>query len=274
MAKSLGEAGHSHREAASPDELRQCLLSQRFDVLALKVRDEEEAGEIVQALEGASLPTHGILVGRTSALVGTASALELTRRFQRGGTFRYVPGSLTSRELTHLVDASIGAGTWEEYAAENGASSELEEVELEEIIEGAASAVYGSANRKRQRFNTVVAGPVSLVLGDPTKLRGTLVALLKLVVSLAPRGAAISIEAQAGREEWLIRIRASSSNRARRVPAQVAEALREETKTLSVVSRDLHGQGGMLWVELLGPAAWALCLTLPLPPETVRSASG
>lgn len=258
MAKSLGKAGHSHQEAASPSEIRRVLDSQRFDVLALKVRDEEDARAVADALEGVTMPLHSIVVG-------SASALPLTLRARRGGTFRYVPGRITARELSRLVDLSISAGTWEEGATENGTGAQIEEVDMEEAIESAASAVYGQARRKRQRFTTVVEGPVAGVLADRAKLRHALVTVLRLMVTLAPRGALVSVDARASDDEWLIRVRASSEGGPQREPAQIAQSLREETEALSAASRDVQSQNGMLWVELAGPAALAVCLTLPLP---------
>lgn len=259
MATSLAKAGHSHQEAASPEEIHRLLLSQRFDVLALKVRDEQDARDVAQALDGVALPPHGILVGRGSAQL-------LTLRPENDGVLRYVPGRLAADAVSHLVEVSMNAGTWqEERTTENGSDAQIEEVEVEEVIETAASAVYAQAKRKRQRFRTVVEGPVVHVLADPAKLRRAVVALLRLSVALAPRGALVSVEARAGRDEWAIRIRAAAGRRRVRAPAQVADSLREETRMLAAVSRDIQQQGGLLWVELLGPEALALCLTLPLP---------
>lgn len=265
VASSLTEAGHSHREAASPAEMHELLLRQRFDVIVLKVRDEQDGREIAEVLDGVKLPFHAILLGN-------ASALPLTLRHQRAGTFRYVPGRLAARELSRLVDASIRAGAWEDETQEQAGSPQLEEVDLEDTIDSAASAVYEHARRKRQSFTTVVEGPVTHVLGQPNKLRRTLVELLKLAVSIAPRGDTIAVEARAGRDEWMIRIRAFAGNRTRGGPEQVAEALDAESKTLTAVAREVQEQGGMLWVELKGPAALALCLMLPLPPEATASA--
>ncbi len=265
VAKALAQAGHSRHEAASPDEMHRLLLSQRFDVLALYVRNEQDAREIAQALEGVRLPHHGILVGNPSALplvVGSRSS----------GTFRYVPGRLTGRELSRLVDASISAGTWDDGTAEHNASTQIEEVDLEEIIESAASAVYPQARRRRQRFSMVVEGPVESALGNPSKLRQVFVTLLQLVVTLAPRGAHVSVEARATKDDWTIRFGASGGQRGADGTA-LADALREETRTLTGASRAVHLQGGLLWAELMGPAALALCLTLPLPPEAQLSTS-
>jgi CheY-like chemotaxis protein len=266
MASSLEKAGHSHQEAASPEEIHRLLLSQRFDVLALKVRDEQDAREVAEALDGLALPPHGILVGRGSAQL-------LTLRPENDGILRYVPGPLAVNEVSHLVEVSMNAGTWqEERITESASDAQIEEVEIEEVIESAASAVYALAKRKRQRFRTVVEGPVPHVLADPAKLRRAVVTLLRLSVTLAPRGALVSVEARAGREEWSIRIRAAAGRGRVRAPAQLAESLREETRMLAAVSRDIQQQGGLLWVELLGPGALALCLTLPLPAGEERSA--
>lgn len=266
LARTLSGAGHSHHEAATPDELHRLLDHQQFDVAVLIVRDSEEAEALSSALDGVQLPLHTILVG-------SASALPLTLKRRRGSTFRYVPGQLTAREITHLVDSSISAGTWDEAATDNGCGSHLEQVDLEEIIERAAAAVYGEAKRKRQSFNTVVSGAHGYVLGNTTKLRHMFSALLRLIVLLAPTGVAISINAHAANDKWVIDIKASDGKASRRPVADIAAELREERGALTAVAREIRQQGGMLWVELAGPAALALCLTLPLPAEALESAS-
>ncbi|MCH8920963.1 MAG: hypothetical protein IIA23_09740 [Chloroflexi bacterium] len=211
------------------------------------------------------LPLHTILVG-------SASALPLTLKRRRGSTFRYVPGQLTAREITHLVDSSISAGMWDEAATDNGNGSHLEQVDLEEIIERAAAAVYGEAKRKRQSFNTVVSGAHGYVLGNTDKLRHMFSALLRLLVSLAPVGAVVSIDAH-GNDKWVIDIKTSDNKASRRPVADIAAELQEERAALTAVAREVREQGGLLWVELAGPAAPALCLTLPLPAEALESAS-
>ena len=265
VAKSLTQAGHSHREAANPEELRELLLRQRFDVLGLKLRDDEDASDITEALDDVAPPPFTILLGHASAL-----PLTLTGRTQ--GAVRYVPGNVPAAGFCRLVDASLSAGAGEDYNGEGRADGQAEPVDLHEAIERAASAIYPQAKRRRQRFNTVVEGPSTDVLANPAKLRRTLTALLSLVVSLAPQGALITVRAEAGDEEWLIRIRGTSSKGARRSPAEVAEAIQEETKTLAAAAREIQEQGGMFWVELPGRTSLAFCLTLPLPPDA-RSAS-
>ena len=265
LARTLSAADHSHHEAATPDELHRLLDHQQFDVAALIVRDSEEAEALAAALDDVQLPLHTILVG-------SASALPLTLKRRRGSTFRFVPGQLTAREIIHLVDSSISAGMWDEAATDNGNGSHLEQVELEEIIERAAAAVYSEAKRKRQRFNTVVSGTHGYVLGNPTKLRHIFSVLLRLFVSLAPTGVTVSIDAH-GNDKWVIDIRTSDGKASRRPVADIAAELREERAALTAVAREVRRQGGMLWVELAGPAAPALCLTLPLPAEAFESAS-
>ena len=259
VAKALTESGHSRHEAASPEEMRRLLLSQRFDVLALNVSNEEDARAVAQALEGVRLPHHGILVGHQSALPLVVGA-------GRGGTFRYVPGRLSGRQLSRLVDASISAGTPDDGGVEPSNGTQIEEVDLEEAIESAAAVVYAQAKRRRQRFSSVVEGPVECALGDRTKIRRVFVALLRLVVTLAPRGAHVSVEARAGKDDWTIRFRASGGQR-RASGSALADSLSDETKTLTTLGRDVQAQGGMLWAELTARTALAFCLTLPLPPE-------
>ncbi len=266
LAKTLSAAGHSHHDAATPDELHRLLDHQQFDVAALIVRDSGEAEALAAALDCVQLPLHTILVG-------SDSALPLTLKRRRGSTFRFVPGQLTAQEITHLVDSSISAGMWDEAATDNGHGSHVEQVELEDIIERAAATVYNEAKRKRQRFNTVVSGAHGYVLGNPAKLRHMFSALLRLLVSLAPTGVAVSIDAHAANDTWVIDVKASDGKASRRPVADIAAELREKRAALTAVAREIREQGGMLWVELAGPAGLALCLTLPLPAEALESAS-
>ena len=255
VMNSLSAAGHSYMEASAPEELDRVLTSQRFDVVALKVRDEEDASGLAESLTAARLPYHGIIVG-------SFSALPLIQKLEQGGTFRYIPGRVSAHELTRLIEASISSGTRDEGAHENGAGVHLEEVDLEEAIESAAATVYALAKRRQQRFSTVVEGPVHTAHADRMKLRRALVALLRLVVTLAPRGASVAVEARANDEEWLIRLRASGKGV--RSAKHHAHALHEETDALASASRDVNDQGGMLWVELSAGTTIEICLTLPL----------
>ena len=158
----------------------------------------------------------------------------------------------------------MSAGTFEDGRTEHGAAAHIEEVDVEELVERSAAEVYPQARRKQQRFSSVVEGPIALVLANPTRIRRAVVSLLSLSVALAPRGALVRVESRGSREEWALRIHASASKASRRGAAQLAEALREETKALSAVSRDVRPQGGLVWAELLGPNDLALCLTLPV----------
>ena len=265
-ARSLEEAGHSHGEAANPEELQQLLRSLRFDVLALNVRDEQETLEISKTLKDAPLPPHTILVGN-------ACVLPLTLHRKPGATFRYAPGSIPAKELSRLVDVSIKTGTWDEPPFENGDHSQLEEVDLQEIIEDAASTVMSLAHKKRQRFQSAIAGPTSYAFADRRKLHQALVSVLKLIVSLAPRGALISVDAT-GNDDWIVRISVASRRPATRWPTRAVESLREEgAKVLTAVSRSLRNQGGMLWVDLQGSAGLAFSLTLPIAPEPALPAA-
>lgn len=263
VARSLAESGHSRNEAATPEEIHRLLLSQRFDVLTLKVRDAAEADEIVRALDGVRLPHHGILVGSASAMPAVFGPAQ-------SGTFRYVPGRPSGAEVCRLVDVSLSAGVNDDGAGEHDAAAQAEEIDLEEAIEGAAAAVYAQAKRRGQRFSSLVEGPVERALGDPATLRRVFVALLRLVVALAPRGAHVSVEARAGREGWTVRFGAGGRTRQ---GASLAGALGEQGRTLAAVSADVQSQGGLLWAELGAPGPFAFCLTLPLPPEAQHGLS-
>jgi len=255
MAESLEQAGHSHRDAATAAEMRELLQRQTFDVLTLKVRDEHDAQELTQALEGVRMPVHGILVG-------TENALALLQAWGQAGDFRYVPGSLRANELSRLVEASISAGAGDESVVENGGDARVEEVDLEEAIERAAAVVYAQARRRRQRFNIVVEGPSTVALANGPRLQRILVSLLTFIVESALRSALISVEARAERDEWTVRIRASGVRLDG--AAHNVDALRQHADALASASRDIRLQHGMLWVELSRAAALGVCLTLPL----------
>ena len=259
MARTLDEAGHSHLEAATPQEAHRLLSSQRFDLLLLKFRDEDDARLVARVMTGVTLPPHTVVLGHVGA-----PPVSLKRR--RGGTLRFAPGQVPPRSVGRLVDLSISIGTWEDGALDNGTNGFLEEVDVEDAIHQAAATVRAQAGRKRQRFNTVISGATH-AFGNPAKLRKALETLLRLVVSLAPYGAVVSVEAQAGRDEWLVQISATGGRRAQREPSQIAAALRDDAKKLSTVARALKDQGGMVWAELAGPGRLGFALTLPLPPE-------
>jgi hypothetical protein len=265
VARSLRAAGHSHSATSDPDDLRRHLLSQRYDLLALNVRDEVDAAQLAKALRDAPLPPHSILTG-------SASGLALIQQYGQRGTLRYSPGTLPADELRRLVDASLNSGMGPEASPDNGASSSIEEVDLEEMIDNAAAQVYARAKRKRQRFTTVVEGPGTEALADPEKLQRTLVAVLDLVVGHAPRGALISVRAQASADDWTIRIGAAANGAAGGL-ARLTEALRLETRVLRSAYRDISRQGGLLWVEVSRKAALGVCLALPLAPGVERGRS-
>ncbi len=264
LVKRLAEAGHVHGEAANPAQIQQLLAQQRFDVLVLNVRDEGEASEIADVLRELRPPLHMVLLG-------SASALPLIAQPRRGGTLRYVPGVLDPRELCRLIDVAISSGTWDDGGAEHNGSALLEEVDLEEAVEGAAAAVYAQAKRKNQRFTNTITGPAPFALAHPLKLRKVLVDLLRLVVSSSPRGASITVDAHAAGDEWSIRIGSANGQPSSRAPGQLGEVLNDEVKMLASTARALHEQGGMLWVDVMGPSAMALSLTLPLPPEAATA---
>jgi hypothetical protein len=258
VARTLAASGHSRHEAATPAEIRRLLQGQRFDVLALKVRDEADAAEVVRALDGVRLPHHGILAGdanAVSAVFGPA----------RAGTFRYVPGRPTGQEVCRLVDVSLSAGEGDEGPAEHNGDGPFEEVDLEEAIEGAAAMVYALARRRGLRFSSAVEGPIERAVGNAAVLRRVFATLLRLIVGQAPRGARVSVQARAGRDEWTVRI--GAAGRSMQAGAPLAEAIREQQRTLTAVSEAVQSQGGLLWAELGGRGALAFCLTLPLPPE-------
>jgi signal transduction histidine kinase len=265
LARSVEVAGHSQQAASTAAEMRRLLAAQRFDVMALRIRDNKEAAEIAEALRGIALPPHGIFVGGPSAQL-------LSIKPAGRGTLRYVPASMQASEVSRLVDASISAGAAEERNSDHGAAAHIEEVDVEELIESSAAVVYAQARRKQQRFSSVVEGPIALI-ANPARIRRAVVSLLRLSVALAPRGALVDVDARSGREEWSLRIHASASTRGRRDAAHLAEALREETKALAAISRDVKPQGGLVWAELLGPDELALCLTLPIAqPEEAAAA--
>jgi hypothetical protein len=257
IAKSLDEAGHSHQEVSSPEEIARMLRSQRFDVLALRVSGQTDADDITQALEGVSLPPHSIVVGDVDAVPPALSS-------DQPGTLRVVPGALPAQDLSRLVGISISAGAPDESDSEDDAEY-LEDIDVEEEIERAASMVYALARRKNQRFATVIEGPLTHALANPAGLRRALAALLKLAVEVAPRGARVTVEAQSSDEGWQICVRAGDTKKRGSDRASVAATIGEESKTLAQISEDISLQGGLLWVELVRASALALCFTLPVP---------
>lgn len=263
VAKSLADAGHSHAATAEPEELRRLLLSQRFDLLALHVRDEGDAQQIADALKDVPLPPHKILAG-------SVSALPLIGQYHGEGTFRYTPGRLAHDDMRRLVETSLSSGSWQD-SAEISASSNIEEVDLEEAIDNAAARAYAQAKRKRQRFHAIVEGPSTEALADPASLHRALVSLLALVVGLSSPGALVSVEARARNDDWTIRITAAAQAVSAGGIARVTEVLTTKRQVLRAAYRDISAQGGLLWVEVLDRATLGICLTLPLAPGVAHS---
>jgi hypothetical protein len=258
VAESLRAAGHSSGRADGPEQVQELLSRQSFDVLALQVRDEEEGAMIATALHGIRLPLHTILIGNANAL-----PLQLERR--AGGTFRYVPGELSPEELSRLVDVSIISGAWDEPPAEGAAGSAFEEVDLHAVIDKAASAVLRLAHRKKQTFRSELLGSGSAAYGDRASLLTAFASLLKVMIAASPERAAISAEAEARADEWLVRITATTEGGARAANTHAVEILRDETIALRAASNALREQGGMLWVELQASGLPAFALTVPMP---------
>ena len=255
-AKQLAAAGHSYHEATTVEEVRRLLHYQRVDVLVLKVETDAEALGFAQQFEELTPPTHTIVLGTSRALPGLLEG--------RGdGTFRFVSETLSAIDLSRLVGSSIKAGTWQEDLGDPENGVRLELVGLEEVIERAASSVYLHARRKRLNFHVFVGGSDEQMLADRVKLGQILTSVLRLIVTLAPRGAAINVEARATTEGWTITVRSDNGKRSVADAARVAEELGDDAKALNSLSQDVREQGGMLWVELAGPASPAMCLMLP-----------
>ncbi len=264
IGRALDAAGHSYREAGTPQELRRNLDYQRFDVGVWVVREDSEAEAIGDVLAEVKLPLHSIVVGAASALP------HMKRR--RGGTLRLVPSTAPAGDIARLAGASISQGGWDEPAAQEEPASDRELVELEDIIEHAATAVYAQAKRKRQSFRTFVSAEEGHVLGSRSKLRKIFTSLLKVVVDLAPVGTSIATNAIEQAGEWQISIGAANGSAVRRPLATTASDLTDEREALKAVSEEIRDQGGIMWVELAGPAALSICFTLPIPVEALQHA--
>ncbi|MCI0890724.1 MAG: hypothetical protein J4O04_07940 [Chloroflexi bacterium] len=263
IARAVEAAGHSSQKANTPADVRRLLDHQRFDVGTWVVRDDVEASDLGEALEGTKLPMHTVVVGSASTLP------QIKRR--RGGSLRLVSSNLTAAEIAKVAGASIGQGTWEEPVTDDDANHR-EPVVLESIIESAASAVYKRAKRKQQRFSTVVSSASGQILGRRTQLSRIFTALLRIVVDIAPVGASIATTANENASEWQITVAASHGDAARRPIATTASELQDEEEALQAVSQEIRDQGGILWVDLAGPEALSLCFTLPLPAEALQHA--
>lgn len=256
IVRAFKAEGHSTEDAAAPADMRRLLDHRRFDVGTWVVRDDVEATDLSAALAGTKLPIHTLVVGPAAAL------LHIKRR--RGGSLRLVSSNLTAAEIAKVAGGAIGQGTWEEPGTADDCNHR-EPVVLESIIESAASAVYKRAKRKQQRFSTVVSSASGQILGRRTKLSRIFTALLRIVVDIAPVGATIATTANESPGEWQITVSASHGDAARRPIAITAGELSGEEEALRAVSQEIRDQGGVLWVDLAGPEALAVCFTLPLP---------
>jgi hypothetical protein len=207
--------------------------------------------------------------------VGNVDAVPPTLSSEQPGTLRVVPGAMPARELSRLVDISISAGEPEDAACAGDEDDPdlVEEVDVEEEIDRAASAVYALARSKNQRFAARIDGPYTHALVNAAGVRRALAGLLKLAVELAPRGARVAVDARSEDEGWQICVRTGDSKKRGSDRATVAAAIGSESKTLAALSDDIQRQGGLLWVELARPSTLALCFTLPRAAASSQEAS-
>ncbi len=88
-----------------------------------------------------------------------------------------------------------------EDSAENGTAVHVQEVDVEDAIEGAVDAVPVWMQRRQLPVSTRVERPAKGASAGPGRLRPLLVMLLRLAATFAPRGAHIAAEARAGQHE-------------------------------------------------------------------------
>ena len=88
-----------------------------------------------------------------------------------------------------------------EDSAENGAAVHIQEVDVEDAIEGAVVAVAAWTRRWQLRVSTRVERPARGAAAGSARPCPLLVMLLRLAATLAPRGAHIAVEARAGQHE-------------------------------------------------------------------------
>jgi len=262
ICRAARAAGHSCEDAGTVDDLRRALEQHRFDVGVWVVRDEAEAETLGRALDGLKLPIHTLVIGAPAALP------HIRRR--RGGSLRFVPAHLTAAEIARVATTSITRGTWIEEGEDT--NHQREAVELESIIDSAASSVYADARRKSQRFSSSVSAETGQVFGSRSALRKIFSSLLGVVVELAPAGASINTQAVEGDDEWQISVAATVNGASRRPISTKAGDLSDEEDALQAVSQEIRDQGGILWVDLAGPEALSVSFTLPLPAEAMANA--
>ena len=156
-----------------------------------------------------------------------------------------------------------------------GAAQELrvQEANLEDLVEGAAIAVYGEACRKNQRLIINIEQEASRVRADRAKLKRLLANLLESAVRHAPVAGTVAVEARRENSDCLIAVSDSGEDTS---PGAVGDAAptaptddgarrRPARSRLSVVKALVELHGGRVWVESHPGRGTTVFVSLPQP---------
>lgn len=150
----------------------------------------------------------------------------------------------------------------------------LEDVDVEDSIEEAASALYTEALRKQQRLIVDIADEASVVRADRRMLRSVLVRLLARAVRATPAGGTVTVSARRTNGSSLISVSDSAlpiededlPHVFRPFAKLHSDALFGDAApgpALPLAKQLVELQGGSIWVERPADGGNAFCFSLP-----------
>jgi two-component system cell cycle sensor histidine kinase PleC len=149
----------------------------------------------------------------------------------------------------------------------------VETVDLEDIVEEAASVVYTEAERKQQRLIIDIDEEAAAVRADPRLLRRLLVRLLAHAVRATPAHGTVRVSASRPNDSCLVGV-SDGGLPVDEDPAVVfrpfakfhSEALRGDAApgpALALAKQLVETQGGTIWVERPAKGGNTFCFSIP-----------
>ena len=150
---------------------------------------------------------------------------------------------------------------------------QVEDVDLEDIVEEAASAVYTEALRKQQRLIIDIGEEAMVVRADPRLLRRLLVRLLAHAVRATPVHGAVRVSASRPKDSYLVGVSDGGlpidedlSNVFRPFAKFHSQALQGDAApgpALALAKQLVETHGGTIWMEQPEEGGNTFCFSIP-----------
>jgi K+-sensing histidine kinase KdpD len=277
----LRAAGHQVSLVEGMDEAQTLLASGGFDqsllpARALELLLEERAFWQGTDTEAWRISTAGIAHDLRSLLRALEwSIRELTEAdvdgMKTGGDLPQLTRTIAVlsaflRELTSELEGD----------AQQGLS--LSAINLEDVVESAAMAVYPSALERRQRLVIDIHDEVAQIQADATKMKRVLTNLLDHASRQSPSLATVRVGAQRENDSCVISIsyvgNAITLSELRRLFSPATPMVHSAGGGLSRSQRLIEEHGGRLWVESQKGSGTCIFVSLPQPGTVTRENAG